>query len=113
MAPPNFVRRHNRRLVEVSREAVAREELESLASIEHEDILTRDLSGADVVTVFLYPRLMERLIPQLNRLKPCSRIVSHQFEMPGVKPDQMIVMDSKETGDKHRIFVWTTPLKTE
>lgn len=101
------------RLVEVSREAVAKEKLESLARIEHEDIFTRDLSGADVVTVFLYPRLMERLIPQLNRLKPGARIVSHQFEMPGVKPDQMIEMDSKETGDKHRIFLWTIPLKIE
>lgn len=101
------------RLVEVSREAVTKEKLESLARIEHEDIFTRDLSGADVVTVFLYPRLMERLIPQFNKLKPGSRVVSHQFEMPGIKPDQVILIDSKETGDKHRILLWTTPLKKE
>lgn len=98
------------RLVQQSREALAKENLGTLASIEHKDIFTLDLSGADVVTVFLYPRLMERLIPQLEKLKPGSRIVSHQFEMPGIKPDKTILVESKEDGDQHRIFMWTTPL---
>jgi hypothetical protein len=54
---------------------------------------------------------MERLIPQFEKLKPGSRIVSHQFEMPGVKADETFIVESKEDGDKHRIFLWTTPLK--
>ncbi len=99
------------KLVQQSREALAKENLGDLASIEHKDIFTLDLSGADVVTVFLYPRLMERLIPQLEKLKPGSRIISHQFGMPGVKPDRTIIVDSKEDGEKHRILLWTTPLK--
>ena len=94
-----------------SRETLARENLGALATIEHRDIFTLDLSGADVITVFLYPRLMERLIPQFEKLKPGARIVSHQFEMPGVKADEMLIVESKEDGDKHRIFLWTTPLK--
>ena len=89
----------------------ALENLGTLASIEHKDIFTLDLSGADVVTVFLYPRLMERLIPQLDKLKPGSRILSHQFEMPGVTPDKTFIVESKEDREKHRIFMWTTPLK--
>jgi outer membrane protein assembly factor BamB len=101
------------RLVQRSREAVARENLGTLASIEHKDIFTVDLSGADVITVFLYPRLMERLIPQFEKLKPGSRIISHQFEMPGVKPDKTLIVESKEDGDNHRIFLWTTPLRKE
>jgi len=99
------------RLVQQSRETLARENLGALATIEHRDIFTLDLSGADVITVFLYPRLMERLIPQFEKLKPGARIVSHQFEMPGVKADEMLIVESKEDGDKHRIFLWTTPLK--
>ena len=78
-----------------------------------EYIFTLDLSGADVITVFLYPRLMERLIPQFEKLKPGSRILSHQFDMPGVKPDKLLIVESKEDGDKHRIFLWTAPLKKE
>ena len=101
------------RLVRLSREAVGKENLDNLVRIEHKDIFTLDLSGADVVAVFLYPRLLERLVPQLEKLKPGSRIVSHQFEMPGIKPDQIITMDSKEDGDKHRIFLWTTPMRKE
>ena len=101
------------KLVQSSREAVAKENLNTLATIEHKDIFTLDLSGADVVTVFLYPRLMERLSPQLEKLKPGSRIISHQFEMPGIKPDKTLIVESKEDGDKHRIFIWTTPLRKE
>ena len=96
-----------------SRETLARENLGALATIEHRDIFTLDLSGADVITVFLYPRLMERLIPQFEKLKPGSRIVSHQFEMPGVPADQTLIVESKEDGDKHRILLWTTPLKVK
>ena len=42
----------------------------------------------------------------LKELKPGSRILSHQFEMPGVKPDRTWVVESTEDGDKHRIFLW-------
>ena len=101
------------RLVRQSQEAIARDDLGTHARIEHRDIFTVDLSNADVITVFLYPRLLERLIPQFEKLKPGARILSHQFEMPGVKPDQTWVMESQEDGDKHRIFLWTTPLKRE
>jgi protein-L-isoaspartate O-methyltransferase len=99
------------RLVQQSREALAKENLGGLAIIEHRDIFTLDLSGADVITVFLYPRLMERLIPKFEKLKPGARIVSHQFEMPAIQEDKMLIVESKEDGDKHRIFLWTTPLK--
>ena len=101
------------RLVQQSREAIERAGLDARARIEHQDIFTLDLSRADVITVFLYPRLMERLLPQLEKLKPGSRILSHQFEIPGVKPDESWVVESKEDGDKHRIYLWTTPLKRE
>jgi hypothetical protein len=54
---------------------------------------------------------MERLISRFDQLKPGSRIVSHQFEIPGVRPELEVVIESKEDGDKHRILLWTTPLK--
>jgi len=85
-------------LVEESRRAIRQEGLESLARIEHADLFTIDLKDSDVVTMFLYPRLMERLIPQLEKLKPGSRIVSHQFEMPGIKPDREWVLSCNEDG---------------
>jgi outer membrane protein assembly factor BamB len=98
-------------LVKLAREKVRENLVEDKASIEHEDIFTLDLSRADVICSFLYPRLMEKLIPQLEKLKPGSRIVSHQFEMPGVKPDRVITVNSAESGSEHKLYLWATPLK--
>jgi outer membrane protein assembly factor BamB len=99
------------RLVELARLKVAQENLEQRAQIVHQDIFTLDLSQADVIAVYLPSPLLERLLPQFKKLKPGARIVSHQFEIPGVPPDQSLVIDSMETGDKHRLFLWTAPLQ--
>jgi len=55
-----------------------------------------------------------RLIPQLEKLKPGSRIVSHDFDMEGVKPDKVITIEDEEDdyGD-HTVYLWTTPLNKE
>ena len=39
-----------------------------------------------------------QLIPQLENLKPGSRIVSHVFDMKGVQPDRIVKMTSQEDG---------------
>ena len=98
------------RLVKLARRRVAENKLEPLVRIEHEDIFTLDLSGADVITLYLYPGLMERLLPQFQKLKPGTRIVSHQFEIPGVPARQTLTVESKEDNESHRLFLWTTPL---
>ena len=99
------------RLVAQSREKVKSEKLEKLVRIEHEDIFTLDLSDADVVTVFLPSPLLQRLLPQFQKLKPGARIVSHQFDIPGVPPTKSRRVTSSEDGDKHTLFLWTAPLK--
>lgn len=45
------------------------------------DIFEHDFSDATVVTLYLLPALNEKLIPQLKKLKPGTRIVSHSFKM--------------------------------
>ncbi|MHC4406377.1 MAG: outer membrane protein assembly factor BamB family protein [Planctomycetota bacterium] len=101
----------DRELVQLSSENAKKAGVEPLVKFENTDIFTVDLSGADVIAVYLLPKQLEKLIPQLEKLKPGSRIVSHQFDMPGVKPDKVIVVDSEEDGDKHTLYLWTTPLK--
>ncbi len=65
-----------------------------------------------MITLYLLPRLNVKLIPQLEKLKPGSRIVSHDFDMEGVKPDEVVRV---KTGDSlsHTVYLWTTPLKKE
>jgi len=84
-----------------------------LVKIEEKDIFTIDLSPATVVTLYLLPELNVRLIPQLEQLRPGCRIVSHDFNMKGVKPDAVLTMDSEKDGAEHIVYLWTTPLKKE
>jgi uncharacterized protein (TIGR03000 family) len=83
-----------------------------LVTIKQEDIFKQDLSKASVVTLYLLPELNVRLIPQLEKLKPGSRIVSHDFPIKGVKPKQVFNM-SGDDGREHTIYLWVTPLEKE
>jgi SAM-dependent methyltransferase len=87
--------------------------VEDLVEIDREDIFTLDLREADVVFLYLLPKLNVRLIPQLQQLRPGSRIVSHSFDMHGVRPDKVLRMDSSEDGFEHVLYLWTTPLHFE
>jgi len=84
-------------------------------TIQQKDIFTLDLSGANVVTLYLLPSLNVKLIPQLEKLKPGSRIVSHDFDMAGVTPDQVVQVggDGDSSYYEHSVYLWTTPLKKE
>jgi len=97
--------------IKESLENVKKSGMEALVSIERRDIFTLDLSPANVVTLYLLPELNVRLIPQLEKLKPGSRIVSHDFRMKGVKPDKKVEVTSEEDETTHKVFLWTTPLK--
>jgi SAM-dependent methyltransferase len=99
--------------VKESLENVKKNGVEKLVEIKEDDIFTLDLSKASVITLYLLPSLNVKLIPQLEKLKPGSRIVSHDFDMEGVKPDQVISITSKEDKAEHQIYLWTTPLKKE
>jgi protein-L-isoaspartate O-methyltransferase len=101
-------------VIEAARENVAQAGVEDLVKIERADIFTLDLSDASVITLYLLPDLNVRLIPQLEKLRPGVRIVSHNFDMKGVQPDQVVtVKDAEGPYDDHTVFLWTTPLKKE
>jgi SAM-dependent methyltransferase len=100
--------------VKESLENVEKSAVGHLVTIEQKDIFTLDLSEASVITLYLLPRLNVKLIPQLEKLKPGSRIVSHDFRMRGVTPDEVVKLDSNYDHTQHKIYLWTLPLrKTE
>jgi SAM-dependent methyltransferase len=102
--------------IKEAQDNVKKEKVQENAKIIHDDIFTLDLSGANVITLYLLPSLNVKLIPQLEKLKPGSRIVSHDFDMRGVKPDEVVQFSTKDTGtwtSSHTIYLWTTPLKKE
>ena len=96
--------------VKESLDNVEKNNVGHLVTIEQKDIFTLDLSEANVITLYLLPSLNVKLFPQLEKLKPGSRIVSHNFRMRGVKPDKVIKLYSDYDQQEHKIFMWTTPL---
>lgn len=95
-----------------SLENVKKNEIGDKVTIKQQDIFELDISKADVVTLYLLPQLNVKLIPQLEKLKPGSRIVSHDFNMEGVKPQKEITI-TPPGGREHRVFLWVAPLERE
>jgi tRNA G37 N-methylase Trm5 len=97
--------------IKESKANVKENNVEKMVEIIQADIFELDLKEADVITLYLLPSLNVKLIPQLDKLRPGIRIVSHDFDMEGVKPDQVVEVEG-ETRD-HTVYLWTTPLKKE
>ena len=99
--------------VKESLENVKKNRVENLVTIKLQDIFELDLSKADVITLYLLPRLNVKLIPQLDKLKPGCRIVSHDFNMEGVRPKREINFRPSDGSREHRVYLWVTPLEKE
>jgi precorrin-6B methylase 2 len=87
-------------------------DIQKLVTIEKKDIFKVDLSNVTVVTLYLLPDLNVKLIPQLKKMKAGSRIVSHAFDMRGVKEEQKVVVKSKDDRE-YDVYLWKIPLKFE
>src|SRR5262245_31300537 len=89
-----------------------KKETQDLVKFEKKNIFKQDLSEASVITLYLLPDLNVKLVPQLKKLKPGSRIVSHAFDMRGYKPDKKITVKTKDDRE-HDVYLWTIPLKAD
>ncbi len=67
--------------IKEARANVKENKVEKNATIRQEDIFTLDLSKANVITLYLLRSLNVKLIPQLQKLKPGSRVVTHDFDI--------------------------------
>ncbi|MEJ2110809.1 MAG: 50S ribosomal protein L11 methyltransferase [Acidobacteriota bacterium] len=98
-------------MVRESRKNVSRNKVEDLVKIIQADIFTVDISEADVLPLYLLPEMNLRLIPQLETLKPGSRLVFHNYDMEGIIPDKVVEVISNEDNSSHTLYLYTTPLK--
>jgi uncharacterized protein (TIGR03000 family) len=100
--------------VKESLENVQRNHVENLVTIKKADIFTLDLREANVVTLYLLPSLNVKLMPQLEKLKPGSRIVSHDFDMKGAKPKTIEhVKTDNGFSREHTVYLWVVPWEKE
>ncbi len=71
------------------------------------DIFKSDFRNADVVTLYLLPSLNERLRPILLRMKPGTRVTSHQFQMGDWTPDETATVGSRQA------HLWIVPARVD
>jgi len=99
-----------------SLENVKKNKVEDLVTIQKKDIFTLDLKDANVVTLYLLPSLNVKLMPQLEKLKPGSRIVSHDFDMQGAKPKKIVKVKAADHNGQmreHLVYLWEVPWEKE
>jgi precorrin-6B methylase 2 len=88
--------------VKEARENIDKNNVGDKAKVIQGDLFEADIRDATVVTLYLLPRLNEKLKPKLWRdLKVGTRIVSNSFDMGDWKPDQTIDADGRT------VYLWT------
>ncbi len=92
--------------VEEARANVKEKGLEDKVKIILRDAMTVDVSPATVVTLYLLESSNVLLKPNLEKyLKPGSRVVSHEFDMPGWKAKKVINDDGDDCYG-YSIYLW-------
>ena len=81
--------------VAAARQRVRDNHVEHLVRIEQANLFDVPLADATVITLYLSTKYNTRLIPQLNQAKPGTRIVSHLFEIKGIKADKSVEVTSR------------------
>lgn len=89
-----------------ARANVHRAGLDHLVEIRQGDVFAADLSGATVVTLFLFPEINARLEPKLrSELAPGTRIVSHRFGLGDWPPQR------RAEASGYPLLLWTVPAR--
>jgi SAM-dependent methyltransferase len=92
------------RMIERARCNAREAGMERLVEFRQDDLFDADLREATVVTLFLFPEMIQRLMPELRvKLRPGTRIVSHRFGSSTWQPDRTIEADG------HALLLWTVP----
>jgi hypothetical protein len=77
------------------------------------DLFETDLDSATVITMYLLPQVNLELRPKLLKLKPGTRLVSHDFDMGDWKPDTHVTVNAKDkyggSGGTSDIYYWVVP----
>jgi predicted RNA methylase len=92
------------KLVAAATAEIEKAGLTGQARVMQGDVLKADLSGADVVTMYLETQLNAQLRPRLEKfLKPGARVVSHDYPVPGWKAVRTEKVEGRQV---HTIYLY-------
>lgn len=93
------------RIAEATKNAKKNNVLDKVVLIE-DDFFNVDISEATIVTLFLLTVVNEMLRPKFEKeLQPGTRIVSHEFRIPGWKPKKIINVQDN-IGLSHIVYLY-------
>jgi SAM-dependent methyltransferase len=97
-------------LVERSNSAAKLAKVDHLVNFKVQDLFETNLAQATVITMYLLPDVNLTLKPNLQKLKPGTRIVSHDWDMGDWLPDrtEIIAVPDKKVGlnKQSKIMLW-------
>jgi SAM-dependent methyltransferase len=98
------------RLARTAEDNVKAVGLKNEVEIVRGDMMSTDLSRADVVTLYLITTANESLRPNLEKfLKKDARLVSYDYPIPGWKPVDEEKTDASRYGNRHTIYLYRVP----
>jgi len=94
-------------LAKQSTAEIAHQGLAKTARIIHGDVTAQDYSAANVITVYLLPDSNTKIRPMLEKqLKKGTRIIAHDFEFSGWKPEKVETIEDDGEGRSHTLFLY-------
>lgn len=94
-------------LIKIAQENARQAEVSDKIRFVEADLFKTDFSGATVIMLYLSPGVNLKLRPYLlKKLKPGTRIISHDFDMGEWKADKVVSIDETT------LYLWTVPAKT-
>jgi cyclopropane fatty-acyl-phospholipid synthase-like methyltransferase len=97
-------------LVDRARSNAYLEKVQHLVEFRAQDGLTVDLSEATVVTLYMFKWFNNALRSKLQKLKPGSRVVAHDFDIDDWKPTRIEYVkqpsDGSDFAESRTLYIW-------
>ncbi len=97
----------NPQRIQEAQENLKKEKLEGKVTFKEGNLFEEDLTKADVITMYLLTSINLKLRPELLKLKPGTRIVSHAFDMGDWQADQRESIVGKTA------YLWIVPAQID
>ena len=99
------------KLVELAQAKALEEGVSHLVEFHAGDALTVDISGATVVTLYMFRWFNNQMRPKLQRLRPGTRIVAHDFDVEGWPPTKVEYLPENlagpdDFGQPRTLYLW-------
>ena len=98
------------RIAEAKKNA-EQEGVSHLVEFRAEDGTKTDISKATVVTLYMFKWFNNAISPKLQKLRPGSRVVAHDFDIDDWKPTAVVNLDAEKNGHEgierpHTLYLW-------